>query len=228
MTFEEMEAKINLLESRLKALEKVQAKVEVLEDIEEIQKLQKSYGYYLENMLVEDIVDLFSDGDDVELWVTAGKFKGKAAINRLYSYIRSSFPENKEFLHQLIQLSGIVHVNPDGRTARGRWYGLGVNALPLKNGKVNPGWMNGIYEMEYIKENGQWKIRKLRWCMTFRASWTESFIEASRRDDSPMDRSDNPNLGPRGAGEETRYPSGFVCPFHFANPVSGRKTIVES
>jgi hypothetical protein len=227
MTLEEMESKISLLEARLKVLEKVEAKVQMLEDIEEIQKLQKSYGYYLENMLVEDIVDLFSDDEDVELWVTAGKFKGKQEVNRLYSYIRSSFP-SKEFLHQLIQLSGIVHVNPDGKSARGRWYGLGVNALPLKDGKVNPGWMNGIYEMEYIKEDGRWKIKKLRWCMTFRASWTESFIEASRRDNSSMDRSDNPNLVTRGAGEETRYPSGFICPFHYANPVSGRTTIVES
>ncbi len=226
MTTKELEAKVKILEAKLKSMEAMEAKVSSLEDTEAIKKLQRSYGYYLEHMMVEDIVDLFADGDDVELWLTAGKFKGKAGVKRLYNYIRDSFP-GPEFLHQLMQLSGIVDVNPDGMTARGRWYALGANALPLKGGKINPGWMNGIYEMDYIKQGGKWKIRKLRWCMTFRASWTESFVEASRRDDSPMDRAKNETLGPRGTAEETRYPSGFICPFHFANPVSGRKTIFE-
>jgi hypothetical protein len=226
MTLKELEARVKVLETKIQAMGDLEAKVRTLEDTEEIKNLQKAYGYYLEHMMVEDIVDLFADGDDVELWLTAGKFKGKEGASRLYSYIRDSFP-SPEFLHQLMQLSGIVHVNPDGMTAKGRWYGLGANALPLKGGKINPGWMNGIYEMEYIKQGGKWKIKKLRWCMTFRASWTESFVEPSKRDDSSMGRAQNQGLGPRGTPEETAYPSGFICPFHFENPVSGRKTICE-
>jgi hypothetical protein len=226
MTTEEIEAKVKTLEAKLQVLGDLQAKVQTLEDIENIKNLQRAYGYYLEHMMVEDILDLFADGEDVELWVTAGKFKGKEAISRLYHYIRDSNPGPK-FLHQIMQLSGIVHINPDGKTAKGRWYGFGANALPLKGGKINPGWMNGVYEADYIKQDSQWKIRKLHWCMTFRASWTESFVEPARRDDSPMDQAQNQNLGPRGTPEETRYPSGFICPFHFANPVSGRKTVCE-
>ncbi len=224
MTIQELEARIKTLEAKFQEMGVLQAKIRNLEDIEEINKLQRAYGYYLEHMMVHDIVDLFADGDDVELWVTAGKFKGKEGVRRLYTYIKDSFP-SPEFLHQLMQLSGIVHVDPDGLNAKGRWYGLGANALPLEGGKINPGWMNGIYEMEYLKQDGKWKIQKLRWCMTFRASWTESFVEPSRRDDSPMDRAENKNLGPRETAEETRYPSGFICPFHFVNPVSGRKTV---
>ena len=226
MTNKELEAKINMLEAKLQAMGELEAKVRNLEDIEEIKKLQKAYGYYLEHMMVDDIVDLFADNEETELWLTAGKFKGKEGARRLYGYIRDSFPSH-EFLHQLMQLSGIVHVNPDGVTAKGRWYGFGANALPLKNGKVNPGWMNGIYEMDYLKHDGKWKIKKLRWCMTFRASWTDSFVDPSQRDDSRMDRAENQTLGPRGTPEETRYPSGFICPFHFPNPVSGRETVVE-
>jgi hypothetical protein len=228
MTVKELEVKIEMLESRIQSLGDLEAKIQILEDIEEIKKLQRAYGYYLEHMMVEDILDLFADGEDSEIWVTAGKFKGKEAISRLYRYIRESFP-GPEFLHQLMQLSGIVHVNPDGLTAKGRWYGFGAQALPLKGGKINPGWMNGIYEADYLKQGGKWKIKKLRWCMTFRASWTQSFIDPCNRDDSPMDRSQpqNPALGPRRTPEETRYPSGFICPFHFENPVSGRRTIFE-
>jgi hypothetical protein len=226
MTVQELEAKVKMLEAKIEAMAGLEKKVRRLEDIEEIKKLQRAYGYYLEHMMVDDIIDLFADGDDVELWVTAGKFKGKEGVERLYGYIRQSLP-GPEFLHQIMQISGVVDVAPDGRSAKGRWYGFGANALPLPDGKVNPGWMNGIYEMEYTKQDGIWKIKKLRWCMTFRASWTQSFIEPSKRDDRPMDRAENRNLGHRDSPEETRYPSGFICPFHFRNPVSGRQTIYE-
>lgn len=226
MTIKEMEVKLKALEAKIQALGDLQARVQTLEDIENIKKLQRAYGYYLEHMMAEDVLDLFADGENVELWLTAGKFKGKDEIRRLYHYIKDSFP-GPEFLHQIMQLSGIVDVNSDGKNAKGRWYGFGANALPLKGGKINPGWMNGIYEVDYVKQNSKWKIKKLQWCMTFRASWTESFVEAAKRDDSPMDRSQNQNLGPRGTAEETRYPSGFICPFHFSNPVSGRKTVCE-
>lgn len=112
MTVKELEAKVKILEVKLKSMEGLEAKVRTLEDIEEIKKLQRAYGYYLEHMMVEDIVDLFADGNDVELWLTAGKFKGKEGVQRLYNYIRDSFP-GPEFLHQLMQLSGIVDVNPE-------------------------------------------------------------------------------------------------------------------
>jgi hypothetical protein len=228
MTVEELEAKFEMLEAKIQALGGLETKIRVMEDIEEIKKLQKAYGYYLEHMMEEDILDLFADGNDSEVWVAAGKFKGKEAISRLYRYIRDGF-RGREFLHQVMQLSGIVDVNPDGLTAKGRWYGFGAQAIPLKGGKINPGWMNGIYEMDYLKQEGKWKIKRLRWCMTFRASWTDSFIDPSMRDDSSMDRPQNDNsvLRPTGIPEETRYPSGFICPFHFKNPVSGRKTVFE-
>jgi hypothetical protein len=226
MTAKEMEVKLKALEAKIQAFGDLQARVQRLEDIENIKKLQRAYGYYLEHMMVEDVLDLFADGDNVELWVAAGKFKGKGEISRLYHYIKDSFP-GTEFLHQIMQLSGVVDIDPDGKNAKGRWYGFGANAIPSKGGKISPGWMNGVYEVDYIKQDFKWKIKKLRWCMTFCASWTQSFVESSRRDDSPMDRPQNENLGPRGTAEETRYPSGFICPFHFTNPVSGRKTVCE-
>ena len=84
---------------------------------------------------------------------------------------------------------------------------------------------NGVYEVDYIKEGGKWKLHKVHWCMTFHAPWGESFVPAERRFDRRIDRpyQRNPELKPVGAPEETLWPSGFICPFHFDNPVSGRK-----
>ena len=46
------------IEARLLELED---KVRILDDIEAIKKLQRSYGYYIEHWMYEEIVDCFSD-----------------------------------------------------------------------------------------------------------------------------------------------------------------------
>jgi hypothetical protein len=219
MTIKELEAKVALLENRLRELE----------DIEEIKKLQRAYGYYLEHWMAEDIIDCFADGDDTELLVAAGHYIGKENLRHFFHHGRDvkemRREENKEFLHQVMQLSGIVHVAKDGKTAQGRWYGFGANAFPAPGGKINPGWMNGVYEVNYIKQNGVWKMKKVRWCMTFHAPWGESFVPPERRMDQRIDRPYERAavLNPKGKPEETLWPSGFICPFHFDNPASGRE-----
>jgi hypothetical protein len=228
MTDKELEATVKNLQEQVRTL---QEQTRTLQDIEEIKKLQRAYGFYLEHWMAEDLIDLFADSEDSELWIAAGKFQGKEAISRLFRHgneekFRIS---RKEFLHQVMQLSGMVHVNPDGKTAKGRWYGFGANAFPVEGGKVSPGWMDGVYEVNYVKEAGKWKLKKVHWCLTFRAPWTESFVEPAKKDSSRQDRpyQENPALRPTGAPEETLYPSGYICPFHFANPVSGRNTVPE-
>ena len=228
MTIKELENMVKDLQEQVKTLE---AQTRILQDTEEIKKLQRAYGFYLEHWMAEDLVDLFSDGEDSELWIAAGKFRGKEAISRLFRHgNEDKFRISRsEFLHQVMQLSGIVHVALDGKTAKGRWYGFGANAFPVDGGKVSPGWMDGVYEVNYVKEADKWKFKKVHWCMTFRAPWTDSFVDPAKKDDSRQDRpyQENPALRPTEAPDETLYPSGFICPFHFENPVSGRKTVPE-
>src|SRR5512136_2701141 len=49
---------IEVLRKRIVTLE---GRLRVLEDIEEIKKLQRIYGYYVDNKLWDEIVDLFSN-----------------------------------------------------------------------------------------------------------------------------------------------------------------------
>ena len=221
MTVEELEAKIKSLED----------KVRILEDTNAIKNLQRAYGFYLEHWMAEDIIDLFADGPDVSLKVAAGFYKGKENLRNFFHHGRQGIEmrkmENGEFLHQVMQLSGVVHVDPSGETAQGRWYGFGANAFPAPDGKINPGWMNGVYEVDYIKQDGIWKLQHVHWCMTFHAPYTVGWVPPERRMDLVIDRpyQRNPSLNPDGAPEETLYPSGFICPFHFDNPVTGRERL---
>jgi hypothetical protein len=213
---EELEAQVKMLEN----------KVRMLEDIEAIKKLQRAYGFYLEHWMAENLIDLFSDSPEACLRIAAGEFRGKDAIRRFFRHGKEDTPLEKsdpKLLHQVMQLSGVVDVDPDGKRAKGRWYGFGANAFPVPGG-IAPGWMNGVYEVEYIKEDDIWKMLKVRWCMTFHAPWTLSFVDEAQRVDVRMDRPHERAgvLRPTGDHEETIYPSGFICPFHFKNPVSGR------
>jgi hypothetical protein len=210
MNVEELEARIKVLEDQIRTVQ----------DIEEIKKLQRAYGYYLEHGISQHLLDLFSDSPEATLLIAAGEFRGKEGIARFFSRLEQN---NPEFLHQVMQLSGIVDVAPDGKTAQGRWYGFGANALPAEGG-VTQGWMNGVYENDYVKENGKWKIKKVHWCIIFNAPFKEGWVEPSRRiDNARIDRPQpDSRFAPDGPPEDTAYPSGFICPFHYKNPVTGK------
>jgi hypothetical protein len=126
MAIKELELKIKTLEEMVKS----QAiEIRTLKDIEEINRLQRAYGYYLEHWMAQEVIDLFSDSPEISLHLAVGTFLGRTGIKR---YFEHNKPDN-EFLHQMMQLSGIVDVEPDGNTAKGRWYGFGAIAHPPRN-----------------------------------------------------------------------------------------------
>jgi hypothetical protein len=211
---EEMEAKIKSLETELRTVR----------DIQEIERLQRIYGFYLEHWMAREIVDLFSDGPDVALEWPEGSYNGKASVERYFEGMERNDPE---FLHQLMQLSPVIDVASDGKTARGRWYSFGGVSVP-RGGGVGQSFISGTYENEYVKENGKWKIKKIRWHLNFSAKPGEGWVKPERV--AAID----PNAkfsGPTPDVPDTRYalqyPSGHIFPFHFTHPVTGKKTTEE-
>jgi hypothetical protein len=211
------------MEVRLKNLEEKVRILQTLLDIEEIKKLQRAYGYYLEHWMAKEIIDLFSDGPDVALvfpW-NEGTYLGKAGVKRYYE---GRFKPGPEFFHQLMQLCPIIDISPDGLTARGRWYGFGAVSSPRGKG-VSQSVMNGIYENEYAKENGKWKIKKICWALNYMARPGKGWVAPERLAAADPDFQmiwPEPDL-PR-TGFDPKYPSGFIFPFHYAHPVTGKTT----
>ena len=58
-----------------------------------------------------------------------------------------------EFLHILMPIAGIIDLDPDGKTAKGRWYGFGLVAQK-RAGQLRAIILTRIWENEYIKEDG--------------------------------------------------------------------------
>lgn len=224
MTVEELEKTVKELQEQVESLHQ---QTTLLRDIEEIKKLQRAYGYYLENWMTDEVADLFADHPETTLLVHAGEFRGKEGVRRFFRPRSKTRGQRRpDFFHQVMQLSPIIDVAPDGKRAWGRWYGFGANATPVPDG-IFQGWMNGVYENEYIKENGKWKILKLGWRMYFFAPYFRGWVAPEKQCD-PAFQHQPPDLSPDRPSEDTFYPSPYICPFHFSHPVAGYETPVNT
>jgi len=65
------------VDDRLNALEQ---RLQHLEDIQAINRLQCCYNYYVEHMMKQEIIDCFADSPDVLLDWLEGKWKGKEGV----------------------------------------------------------------------------------------------------------------------------------------------------
>jgi hypothetical protein len=214
---------IKAMESKLKELEK---KVQRLDDINEITRLQKVYSYYVMHMMRDEIYDCFADRKDVVLRWLEGTWKGKEGVAKYFGVGDKSRPEPPPgFIHQVMPIAGVVDVATDGRTAKGRWYSFGGVATPdQKTGKTNPGIVGGLYEIDYIKEGGVWKFWKIDWIIPLS-------IKIPSEQWSPVENLGRmiANVKVAGAAEpymegDPRFVSGYIFPFHFDHPVTGKPT----
>jgi|GEM_PF-140902 len=64
-------------------MELMAARLTMLEDIEEIRRLQHAYGYYLDKFLYTEVVDLFAD--DGEIHFDGGIYRGRAGQRRFFA-----------------------------------------------------------------------------------------------------------------------------------------------
>jgi hypothetical protein len=219
MNTEILATEVVTLQNQVKALQK---QLGTLQDIEEIKNLQRAYGFYLEHWMFQEIVDCFSDSPEVvfDLY-PVGIWKGKKGVINYFGQRKEYDPQ---FLHQTMQLSPIIHVDADGRIAKGRWYGYGPIVDP--NNKTAVELLNsGTYEMEYIKEDGIWKIKTLAWRVNYASKPGEGLAEFKRESVFSKDfkfYGSPPDVVTE--GKSTAYPSGYIYPFHYKHPVTGRKT----
>jgi hypothetical protein len=164
--FEEDNLEMNL-EEVTQRLRELEARVALLDDIEQIKKLQRIYGYYFGLDMKEDMIDLFSDNTESIEVSDFGVFLGKEGVRRFFQGENKTQQGN---LSLTIQQQGVVDVEPDGKTAKGRWQGLMIGTRFIE-GKPNASWGLGTYENVYVKEQGKWKFKKIHWNIIFRTTF---------------------------------------------------------
>jgi hypothetical protein len=225
-----IETRLNELETAIgtlkQQLEEKDRRIRDLEDIEAIGRLQCAYGYYLEHWMSDEIIDLFADRPETAATFVEGTYLGIEGVRRYFGKMKVAPPT---FLHQVMQVSPVITLGGDGVTAKGRWYGYGAICAAPNEGKIDPMYMCVIYEMDYIKEDGIWKILKLAFQMhyAYRTPLPPGYQPPAPAPsaEAPRDERTDMKLSPDiWADYDTQYPSGYIYPMHFTHPVTGKET----
>ena len=138
-------------------LDRLEIAVTRAEDLRAIKKLQRAYGYYADRGLWEDLADLFAD--DATANYPSGGFDGNASIRAMFvqnlGQGKPGLAEGRIYNHTILQ--PVVDLAADGATATGRWRVLGM--LGRFGGSAT--WADSLYRFDYVKRDGQWKIKAL-------------------------------------------------------------------
>ncbi len=208
------DGRIAQLEARLTRAE---SRIGLAEDYNQLANLQRQYGYYLDKAQFAEIVDLFTDDISLE-YSHRGVYKGKAHATQLLQLM----PGGKTgllpgMLQNHIQIGGVIHVAEDGRSAKARWRAL---VMMGNTEKKTADWQEGIYENEYRKENGVWKISKIVVSMNVAAKYDKGWGVAPEK--MPGVNKDFPPDAPQSDPNYVEYPGIYVPPYHYPNPVTGK------
>ncbi|KAG9235929.1 SnoaL-like domain-containing protein [Amylocarpus encephaloides] len=228
--------------AELKAIvESLKKQVEKVNDEAEIKKLHFKYGYYLDKCLYQEVVDLYADDPGTYVEFLGGRYLTKEGVHRLYiGRFASRFVASRNgpvhgFLLDHAQMQDIITVIPSTSpdiptTAKARFRALMSAGTHQSIAQTHPRglvqwWEGGVYENEYIKENGLWKIWKLRYFPFWHAEYNRGWSLKEEGEFVP------PKARTRGEGDEVGpdelvegfmlWPDTRVVPFHYPHPVTG-------
>lgn len=198
------------LEARLASYRE---RVARLEDQDAVENLQATFGFYFDKGLWNDAADLFARNGTFE-YGQSGVYIGKDRIRRAMLLFG---PQGlaQGYLNNHMMLQPVIVVAPDGKTATGRWQGPVQLSEPGANGI----WGVGIYENEYIKEGGVWKLAKLHFYPTaftdYDKGWAKSLLPVKGQ--SALFPPDKPPTV-----VYRSMPGNYIPPFSYKHPVTGK------
>ncbi len=187
--------------------------IALLEDQNAIEKLQRVYGFYSDKQMWTQAADLFAANGTIEVGAR-GVYAGKDRVLAFLELAGPEFPQPGRLFDQM-QLQPVVHVAPDGLTAKGRWHMFAQEAVSGEYAN----WGLGVLENEYVKEGGVWKIQSLHLYTTMYTPYEEGWGKTALPNPGPS--AELPPDRPPSV-EYAPYPAAFVVPFHYENPVTGK------
>ena len=162
-------------------LEELYAKVKHLEDLEEIKKLQRRYQYWLFKQDYENIVERCfaqkTPGASMEA-SDSGVYKGTEGIKRFFfELIGGAVSKRKGAFIMHLAVGPVIEIAKDGKTAKSIWFSPGCAAAPIGGKTANPVWIYGVYMIDYVKEDGEWKFWHMNFSPFFRTPHDKGWVE---------------------------------------------------
>jgi hypothetical protein len=138
------------------SLEDLEKRIQAIEDLEEIKKLHQNYVSLMDNLQYEQVLDLFTEDASVEIR-NSGVKQGRQELHDVYIGILA---KSRGSIRYDGHLAIAPDIRVDGNTARGTWL------IYMLFSKPSIQWVQGKNECEYRKENGRWKLSKLKFTRT--------------------------------------------------------------
>lgn len=197
-------------------LASIDAQAERIEDYNQIRNLQRIYGYYYDEALWDQVVDLFASDATLEVG-QHGVYVGRESIRRYFLGLtdgRTGLQHGELSIQS--QLSPVITLAADGRTAQGRWRVLIQDASYGSSAD----WGSGVHENSYVKEDGVWKISRLHLYLRFHTPYEKGWTATDAALNARYGRSSAPADRPASRRYGT-WPEHFVAPMHFAGEQPG-------
>jgi hypothetical protein len=190
---------------------KLARSVQQLRDETDVFNLQHSYGYYFDRKSWDAVANLFASDGSMELG-QRGVYVGKDRIRSFLTIIGGERLRGDE-VHDHLQLASVVHIAPDGRTAKARGVELSVSGVKGRGAQ----WEEGIFENDYIKQDGVWKIHSVHYYPRVITDYELGWAKDARPADGPSTEfpPDRPPTEVYGTYPKMVYPR-----FHYNNPVT--------
>jgi hypothetical protein len=159
-------------------IEEQEARLCRLEDIHEINNLQGRYNHYLSMSIFDKIIDQFAKRDpNVKVEIAdSGVYEGFEGVKRLFLTMGSRLFGRKGASPLMMIMTPVIELSRDGKTAKGIWHSFGCITMREETGPY-AAWVQGKYDNEFVKEDGQWKFRSLRWYVNFRTPFDQGWVK---------------------------------------------------
>jgi hypothetical protein len=190
------------------SLDTLTARIERIQDFSEVENLPRYYSYYVDKAQWRSVADLFAEDGILEIG-GRGFFIGR---ERAFEYLVVG-------LGPIGPRDGIVidHQNFQPLTTLHNDGTAEVRAIAFVMGLT--GWGHNYYENDYVKEDGVWKIKFLHGPFNMYASYKTGWIDDVIINTWPAKFAPPPDQPP--SVMYLTYPSYYVEPFSYPNPVTG-------
>lgn len=162
------------------------------EAVRAIKRLQHAHAHYMLAGQWQEVADLFAR--DGELVRGEARARGPAAIAAFLLDEHGPIGPGRLFAEFI--MSPVVTLAADGRSGKGRWHELTIDAIV----GARADWAGGIHENDYVLEDGVWKIARLHYHAQF--------------------------AGPHASGWRGLSDDPQLIPYHFGPADTGRPSIV--
>ena len=165
------------LRRELQALRQEVAQLSYLREVDEITRLTSRYTHLYYMLRNEECPALFAQKrDDVSIEIyDSGVFVGLEQVKAVYKAMTHN-TTRPGWLQQHLAINPIIEISKDRQRARGLWHSPGIVARFRKE-KLTAYWNWAKYDMQYVKEDGEWKFLSITARLQFQSPYHKGWVK---------------------------------------------------